>query len=177
MINRVIVRFINLVGFEITPNKLYVKITNLFNHFPSSFLFDKSHLNTKVYKRLISGKNMDKINNLNDVQYVKQKLVDDNFLESIISVLTLGVGGFVLNKFHKRNAEKEARQRGCLCAFREDVFPLPYVNESVHKWRLYNKCSSTERYTIDTGIVFSVITGCLESGKDGKLKYDNPSLN
>jgi hypothetical protein len=97
----------------------------------------------------------------NQMHYVKQKLVEDNFLEAVISVLSLGLGGFILSEVHKRKAEKEARKRGCLCAFRKNVFPLPYSNEVVHVWRLYDR-NNTGKYNIDTGHVFKITTGYLD---------------
>jgi len=97
-----------------------------------------------------------------EIEYVKQKLVEDSFLQSAISILTLGLGGFILNEMNKREAKKKARKRNCLCAFRKDVFPLPYSNEVVHVWRLYSWNHNTKRYNIDTGLVLKIVTGYLE---------------
>jgi len=99
-------------------------------------------------------------------EHVKQKVGEDSLIESIISVLTLGLWGFISNEVHKREAEKEARKRDCLCAFREDVFPLPYSNEVVHKWRLFDKNHITGKYNIDTGHSFKTVTGYCEAKEE-----------
>ncbi len=96
--------------------------------------------------------------------YIKQKLGEDSFWDNIVSILTFGLGGFILNEVYKRKAEKEARKRDCLCAFRKDVFPLPYANEVVHVWKLYDRNHNTGKYNIDTGIEFRTVTGYLERG-------------
>ena len=97
-----------------------------------------------------------------ELEYVKQKLGEDSFWDNIVSILTFGLGGFILNEVYKRKAEEEARKRDCLCAFRTDVFPLPCGIEAVHVWKLYDRNHNTGKYNIDTGIEFTTVTGGLE---------------